>query len=47
MKSIFQWSENQPYHISVGVLLTNDKGEICVHHIALVNEAEPYPALQK
>lgn len=32
MQKLFQWSKTQPFHISVGALLTNDQGEICAHH---------------
>jgi hypothetical protein len=42
MKSILNWSPEQPYHFSVGALLTNVGGEICTHHYLLENVNERY-----
>lgn len=33
MKNYFQRSKEQPYHISVGAVLTNDKNEVCVQYL--------------
>lgn len=32
MKNHFQWTPENPYHISVGAVVRNDKGEICCHY---------------
>lgn len=32
MNNIFKASKEQPYHLSIGVLLVNEKGEICCHY---------------
>jgi len=29
----FQGNNKHPRHLSVGAVLTNDHGEICVHHV--------------
>lgn len=44
MKRLFQHSEGNPYHISVGAVLVNAKGEICVHHYTKENVPEQYGA---
>ena len=31
-KKHFQWTPENPYHISVGAVVRNDKGEICCHY---------------
>ena len=33
MKNYFQRSKDQPYHISVGAVLTNDDNEVCVQYL--------------
>lgn len=42
MRGLYKWSQSQPFHISVGVLLTNQKGEVCVHHFQLADEGERF-----
>jgi ADP-ribose pyrophosphatase YjhB (NUDIX family) len=32
MKNYFQMSKDNPYHISIGAVVVNDKNEICCHH---------------
>lgn len=44
MKYLFQHSEEQPYHISVGVVLVNIDGNICVHHYTKENVPARYQA---
>ncbi len=41
MRSIFQHSEGNPYHISVGAVLVNAEGKICVHAFR-VDGLEPW-----
>jgi NADH pyrophosphatase NudC (nudix superfamily) len=31
-KNHFQWTKESPYHISVGAVVKNNKGEICCHY---------------
>lgn len=31
MKSLYQHKEGQPFHVSVGAVLVNEEGKICVH----------------
>lgn len=31
--NLIKHSKEQPFHVSVGALITNDKGEICTHYI--------------
>ncbi len=42
MKNLFQHSKEQPHHISVGAVLINDEGKICVHRRTLENTPEKY-----
>lgn len=32
MKNYYKGNEDQPYHLSVGAVAVNDKGEICCHY---------------
>lgn len=40
----FQHSAEQPFHISVGAVLVNDEGNICVHHYTKENVPEQFQA---
>lgn len=42
MTQLYQHSERSPFHISVGAVLVNEKGKICVHKRTLENTPEKY-----
>lgn len=42
MTKIFQHSVENPYHISVGAVLVNEEGKICLHHRTTENVPEEY-----
>jgi hypothetical protein len=51
MTNLLQGSKDFPYHISIGAVLVNDQGEVCVHHFGKINfagrEAEDFYILMR
>jgi len=42
MTKRFQHSESNPFHISVGAVLVNEKGEVCAHYVTVNAVPEKY-----
>lgn len=40
MRSIFQASQQHPYHLSVGAVLINEYGEVACHHFKKIGELQ-------